>query len=116
MERVFIVGVGMTPLGKLLDRSVKDLTRASVEAAIRDTGRIGLIPDVAFFSNVMQGHMEAQHCIRGEIALRSTGIEGILQGGAGIPRRPFGRGRYLRRHIGQIPWPRRWRGPGGLSL
>ena len=67
----------MTPLGKLLDRSVKDLTRASVEAAIRDTGRIGLIPDVAFFSNVMQGHMEAQHCIRGEIALRSAGIEGI---------------------------------------
>ena len=67
----------MTPLGKLLDRSVKDLTRAAVEAAIRDTGRIGLIPDVAFFSNVMQGHMEAQHCIRGEIALRSAGIEGI---------------------------------------
>ena len=74
---MFIIGVGMTPLGKLLDRSVKDLTRAAVEAAIRDTGRIGLIPDVAFFSNVMQGHMEAQHCIRGEIALRSTGIEGI---------------------------------------
>ena len=77
MERVFIVGVGMTQLGKLLDRSVKDLTRAAVEAAVRDTGRIGLIPDVAFFSNVMQGHMEAQHCIRGEIALRSAGIEGI---------------------------------------
>jgi acetyl-CoA acetyltransferase len=77
MERVFIVGVGMTPLGKHLDRSVKDLTQEAIEAASRDSDGGDLIFDVAFFSNVMQGHMEAQHCIRGEIALRSAGIEGI---------------------------------------
>jgi acetyl-CoA acetyltransferase len=77
VERVFIAGVGMTPLGKLLDRSVKDLTREAVDGAVRDSGCDNLVPDVAFFSNVMQGHMEGQHCIRGEIALRSAGIEGV---------------------------------------
>jgi acetyl-CoA acetyltransferase len=77
VERVFIAGVGMTPLGKLLDRSVKDLTREAVDAAVCDSGCDDLVPDVAFFSNVMQGHMEGQHCIRGEIALRSAGIEGV---------------------------------------
>jgi len=34
VEGIYIVGVGMTPFGKLLDRSVKDLTREAVTAAI----------------------------------------------------------------------------------
>jgi len=77
VEGIYIVGVGMTPFGKLLDRSVKDLTREAVTAALVDAD--GTIADLEAvqFSNACQGHMQGQELIRGEIALRSMGIEGI---------------------------------------
>jgi acetyl-CoA acetyltransferase len=77
MGRIYIVGVGMTPLGKHLGRTLKDLTSEAVRAALADAGCEADSLEAAFFSNVMQGHMEGQHCIRGQIALRSMGIEGI---------------------------------------
>jgi acetyl-CoA acetyltransferase len=77
LEDIYIVGVGMTPFGKLLDRSVKDLTREAVTAALDDAGcAIGDLEAVQF-SNACQGHMQGQDLIRGEIALRSMGIEGV---------------------------------------
>ena len=77
MEAVYIVGVGMTPFGKLLERSVKDLTKEAVTAALGDAGCATVDLEAAYFSNACQGHMEGQDLIRGEIALRSMGIEGI---------------------------------------
>jgi acetyl-CoA acetyltransferase len=77
MEAVYIVGVGMTPFGKLLERSVKDLTREAVTAALGDAGCARSDLEAAYFSNACQGHMEGQELIRGEIALRTMGIEGI---------------------------------------
>ncbi|HUE39206.1 MAG TPA: thiolase family protein [Candidatus Binatia bacterium] len=77
MEAVYIVGVGMTPFGKLLERSVKDLTKEAVTAALGDAGCATADLEAAYFSNACQGHMEGQDLIRGEIALRSMGIEGI---------------------------------------
>src|SRR5882724_5611263 len=76
-EPVYIVGVGMTPFGKMLERSVKDLTREAVGAALRDAGCEASALESAHFSNACQGHMQGQDLIRGEIALRSCGIEGI---------------------------------------
>ena len=77
MEGIYIVGVGMTPFGKLLDRSVKDLTREAVTAALVDADRTIADLEAVQFSNACQGHMQGQELIRGEIALRSMGIEGI---------------------------------------
>ena len=77
MEAVYIVGVGMTPFGKRLERSVKDLTREAVTAALGDAGCARSDLEAAYFSNACQGHMEGQDLIRGEIALRTMGIEGI---------------------------------------
>lgn len=77
MEPVYIVGVGMTPFGKMLERSVKDLTREAVTAALRDAGCEASQLEAAYFSNACQGHMQGQQLIRGEIALRACGIEGI---------------------------------------
>jgi acetyl-CoA acetyltransferase len=77
MEDVYVVGVGMTPFGKLPDLSVKDLTRQAVEGALKDAGREAKDLDGAFFANAVQGHMEGQHIICGEIALRNMGIQGI---------------------------------------
>jgi acetyl-CoA acyltransferase len=77
MTDVFIVGVGMTPLGKHLDTSVKQLTAASVSDALADAAIDRDDIDAAWFCNTRQGVLEGQHGIRGQAALRSFGLEGI---------------------------------------
>ncbi len=77
MEDIYVVGVGMTQFGRMLDVDIKTLTRNATEAALADAGLDKARIDAAFFANVSQGHMERQHMIRGEIALRHMGIGGI---------------------------------------
>lgn len=77
MEDIFIVGVGMTPFGRMLDVDIKTMTRKATEAALADAGIDKSELDAAYFANVSQGHMERQHMIRGEIALRNMGVGGI---------------------------------------
>lgn len=77
MEDIYIAGVGMTPFGRMLDVDIKTMTRQATEAALADAGIDKDKLDAAYFANVSQGHMERQHMIRGEIALRSMGIGGI---------------------------------------
>ena len=38
MEEIYVVGVGMTPFGRLLDKDIKTLTGAAVQAALDDAG------------------------------------------------------------------------------
>src|SRR5581483_8353093 len=77
MSAVFIAGIGMTPLGKHIDRSVKDLTAESVALALKDAGVDRAAIEAAWFSNTRQGALEGQHGIRGQCALRAFGFEGI---------------------------------------
>ncbi|WP_137892802.1 thiolase family protein [Ramlibacter sp. 2FC] len=77
MDRVYIAGVGMTPLGKFPDLSVKQLTRMAVAAALDDAGLAMPQVEAAWFSNSRQGQMEGQNSIRGQCALRSMGFESI---------------------------------------
>ncbi|MBN9084223.1 MAG: thiolase [Rhizobiales bacterium 62-17] len=77
MTRVYIVGVGMTPLSKHLDKSVKQLTALAVNAALADAGARQDQIEAAWFSNTRQGVMEGQHGIRGQCALRAMGFEEI---------------------------------------
>jgi acetyl-CoA acetyltransferase len=77
MEEIFIIGVGMTPFGRMLDVDLKTMTRQATDAALTDAGIAKSDLNAAYFANVSQGHMERQHMIRGEIALRSMGIGGI---------------------------------------
>ncbi|HBA34509.1 MAG TPA: thiolase, partial [Gammaproteobacteria bacterium] len=77
MEDVYIVGVGMTPFGKFLDKSVKQLTRESVSQAITDAGARLADIESAYFANTGQGHFEGQLMVGGEVALRDMGFEGI---------------------------------------
>lgn len=74
---VYIAGVGMTPFGRHLDTSTKQLTRAAVEEALADAGCDKGQLQGAFFGNSTQGHMEGQHMIRGQLALRAMGIEQV---------------------------------------
>ncbi|MDE0941388.1 MAG: thiolase family protein [Alphaproteobacteria bacterium] len=77
MTKVFIAGVGMTHLGKMLDRSIKSLTAEAVTEALDDAGIEAGAIQSAYFSNATQGHMEGQDMIRGQIALRDMGIQEI---------------------------------------
>ena len=77
MHDVYIVGVGMTQFAKHLSRSIKDLTREAVTAACADVCLNKEDIQAAWFSNSMWGYFSEQHCIRGEVALRSLGIMGI---------------------------------------
>ena len=75
--QVYITGVGMTRFGKHLDTSVKQLTRLAVEAALADAGCAKGQVQAAFFANSTQGHMEGQDMIRGQLALRAMGMQGL---------------------------------------
>ena len=77
MTQIYIAGVAMTRFGKFLDRSVKDMTREVVGAALDDAGAAIADIDAAYFANAAQGALEGQSSIPGEIALRHAGFSGI---------------------------------------
>ena len=77
MREVHIAGVSMTKFGKFLDKSLKDHTGDALHEVLKDAGCNGKSVEAAFFGNCVQGHMEGQDMVRGEIALRPFGIEGI---------------------------------------
>lgn len=75
MGSIYVVGVGMTRFGKFLDKSVKQLTRDAVEAALNDGGATQAMIGAAFFANATQGAIEGQHMVKGQVALRDMGFE-----------------------------------------
>lgn len=77
MSKTYIIGAGMTPLGKHLDLSVRDLTASAVSAALADAGIEKSLIEAAWFCNTRQGVLEGQHGIRGQAALRPYGFENI---------------------------------------
>lgn len=77
MDTIYVVGVGMTPFGRMPDTSIKQMTQEAVDGALADAGVTADALEAAYFANASQGHMENQHMIRGQIALRSMGIGGI---------------------------------------
>ena len=78
MRKVYIVGVGMTRFAKHLNRSEKDLTAEAFAKTLEDAAGVktGDIQS-AWFSNTTWGYFNMQHSIKGQVALRPLGIEGI---------------------------------------
>ena len=77
VEDIYVVGVGMTPFGRMPDKSIKSMAKDAVDGALADAGLPISSIEAAFFSNATQGHMERQHMIRGEVVMRSMGVGGI---------------------------------------
>ncbi len=77
MSKVHIIGAGMTPLGKHLDKSVKQLAAEAVDAALADAAIAKEDVEAAWFCNTRQGALEGQHGVRGQASLRAYGFEGI---------------------------------------
>ncbi len=77
MSDIYIVGIGMTPFGKFLDQSMKDLTRGAVSAALQDAGLAKEDIQAAYFANASQAAIDGQYMVGGQVALRDMGIGGI---------------------------------------
>jgi acetyl-CoA acyltransferase len=77
MSTVYVAGVSMTAFGKHLERSLKNLTGEALQGVLDDAGCEASMIDAVFFGNCVQGHMEGQDMVRGEIALRPFGIHGV---------------------------------------
>src|SRR5258708_39613282 len=67
----------MTPFGRFPDKTVKGLTQEVLDDVLADARLARKDVQAAYFANTTQGHMEGQEFIRGPIALRHAGIEGI---------------------------------------
>jgi acetyl-CoA acetyltransferase len=60
-----------------LQATVKSLTVEAVKACLADAGASPSAVQAAYFSNTMQGLLDGQLSISGQIALRHAGIEGV---------------------------------------
>ncbi len=77
MRDAVILGIGMTPFGRHLDKSHEQLTQAAVRLALEDAGVEGPAIDMAVYANVIQGFFAGEMSIPGEYALRPLGLSGV---------------------------------------
>ncbi len=77
MQQAYICGVGMTPFARYPQRSLKDLAREAVAAALADAGVAAADLQAAYCANSMAGLVTGQESIRGQVALNAMGITGI---------------------------------------
>ena len=77
MANVYIVGLGMIRFNKYPDRTVRDMAHEVTNLALKDAGLDKAALQAAFFSNTFWGMFSNQHSIRGQVALRSMGIDAI---------------------------------------
>ncbi len=77
MREAVIIGVGMTPFGRHLDKTHEQLTQAAAKLAMEDAGVVGKDFDMAVYANVVQGFFAGEMSIPGEYALRPLGVSGV---------------------------------------
>jgi acetyl-CoA acyltransferase len=77
MPDVRIAGAAMTRFGKFPDSTIRSLAEEAVGEALRDAGIGPEAVQMVFFSNATAGVLTGQEMIRGQVALRHTGLLGI---------------------------------------
>ncbi len=77
MTQVYIAGVGMTPFGRHLDKSIHDLSSAAAALALQDAGADPLVIEAVYFASATNGALQGQHSIPGPIAARRAGLSGV---------------------------------------
>ena len=72
-----VAGAAMTRFGKFMDRTIRSLAEEATAAALADAnagpGDVGMV----FFANATAGLLTGQEMIRGQVALRHTGLLGV---------------------------------------
>src|SRR6266852_5199988 len=77
MQKVRVVGVGMTRFGKFLDLGLRELAEEAVRNTIEDA-RIDIKEiQTAYVANSVAGLITGQEAIRGQVVLRHTGLMGV---------------------------------------
>jgi acetyl-CoA acyltransferase len=77
MVDVALVGTGITRFGKALATPLRALVREAVDDALADAGITATDVQAAFCGNAIAGLITGQEMVRGQVALRSMGIQGI---------------------------------------
>lgn len=77
MNNIYVVGVGMTAFGRLIDRTVYDMVGEAVGLALKDASCNTADIGSAFYGTMTNGQFQGQTAIPGPIAMRRLGIEGV---------------------------------------
>lgn len=77
MQDVHVAGAAMTAFGKFPDSTLRSLAEEAVAGALDDAGLAPRDVQMAFFANATAGLLTGQEMIRGQSALRHTGLLGI---------------------------------------
>jgi len=73
---VYVIGVGMLRFGRMLERSVKELAREALSAALADAELNPARVEAVWFANSGWGTNGGQDSIRGQVALYGAGLAG----------------------------------------
>lgn len=77
MSEAWVLGVGMMRFGRSAERGVKALAREALERALADCDLERRELQAVYFANSGWGVNGGQDCVRGQVALRPSGIAGI---------------------------------------
>jgi acetyl-CoA acyltransferase len=77
MPEVDIIGAAMTRFGKFPETTIRRLAEEAVSDALADAGLSAADVGMVFFSNAVAGILTGQEMIRGQVALRHTGLLGL---------------------------------------
>ena len=76
-QNAYVLGVGMTPFGKHMDRTLKSLTCEAVKAALADAGIAADRLEAAYMATAGTAVTVGQVMVPGQAGLREMGIGGI---------------------------------------
>ncbi len=76
MREAYVVGTGMTVFGKYPGCTIRSLSEEAVAEALADCGATARDVQIAFFGNGAAGMLTGQEMIRGQVALRTSGLLG----------------------------------------
>ncbi len=77
MREVYVAGAAMTRFGKFPDTTIRALAEEAARGALGDAGVTAADIGMVFFSNAVAGLLTNQEMIRGQVALRHTGLLGV---------------------------------------
>jgi acetyl-CoA acyltransferase len=77
MREVYVAGAAMTRFGKFPDTTVRALAEEATRGALDDAGVTAADIGMVFFANAVAGILTNQEMIRGQAALRYTGLLGV---------------------------------------
>lgn len=77
MRDVYVIGIGMNRFGKYPQATIKGLAAEVVKTVLADSGLTVTDLQGVYFANTFWGMFSDQHSIRGQVALRPLGIQGI---------------------------------------